>query len=203
MEDHEQVIATNLVGTVYGSYVALQEFRRQQHGTLINVASALGKIPAPYYASYVAAKFGVVGLSAALRQELRENQLDDIHVCTLLPMAMDTPFFEHAANYTGREAVPIPPTYDPRQVIELIIQLAIEPEDEVIVGAAGKVAQIANQLAPGLTQNLMGKQTHRSQIENAPPGEITGGAVLEPVKEGSTVSGGWREEVRERSTLVD
>ena len=35
------------------------------------VASVLGKVPAPYYAAYVAAKHGVVGLSGSLRQELR------------------------------------------------------------------------------------------------------------------------------------
>ena len=79
----------------------------------INIASALGKIPAPYYASYTAAKYGVVGLSGPLRQELKQNHIEHVHLCTVMPMATDTPFFEHAANYTGHEAASISPLYDP------------------------------------------------------------------------------------------
>jgi short-subunit dehydrogenase len=46
---------------------------------LINVASVIGKIRAPLYASYTAAKFGVVGLCDSLRQELAVSgpYLDD------------------------------------------------------------------------------------------------------------------------------
>src|SRR5690606_16569370 len=92
LADHTRVIETDLLGAMYGSYFALQQFKRQGAGTLINVSSVLGKIPAPYWASYVAAKFGVVGLGGALRQELTLNEPDtgDIHICTVVPMAMDT-----------------------------------------------------------------------------------------------------------------
>lgn len=58
-------------------------FHQQQSGILINVASVVGKIPAPYFASYAAAKHGVVGLSAALRQELDVNKIEGIQVCTV------------------------------------------------------------------------------------------------------------------------
>ena len=101
LADHVQVIETDLLGTLYGSYFALGQFRKQQSGTLINIASVIGKVPAPYFASYAAAKHGVVGLSSAIRQELNVNDIKNIHVCTVMPTSMDTPFFEHAANYTG------------------------------------------------------------------------------------------------------
>jgi short-subunit dehydrogenase len=182
--------ALDLLGTVYGSYVALRQFHNQQSGILINIASALGKIPAPYYASYTAAKYGIVGLCGALRQELRENNVDYIHICTVMPMAMDTPFFEHVSNYTGHEATPIPPLYDPQKVIDTIVRLATEPEDEVIVGVAGKVAAAAHSIAPGLTENLMGKQTHKTQMEDAPLAEFSPGSVREPMATGTEVTGG-------------
>ena len=70
------VIETDLLGTIYGSYFAMQQFRRQGKGTLINVASVIGKAPSPYFSSYAAAKHGVVGLSASLRQELMEEKAD-------------------------------------------------------------------------------------------------------------------------------
>ena len=76
LEDHDQVIKTDLLGTIYGSHLALKHFRERNAGILINVASAIGKIPAPLYASYAAAKFGIVGLSDALRQELGEEKVE-------------------------------------------------------------------------------------------------------------------------------
>lgn len=47
--------------------MAFKQFKAQEDGsTLINVASVIGKVPAPYFASYAAAKHGIVGLSTAL-----------------------------------------------------------------------------------------------------------------------------------------
>lgn len=192
LADQVKVIQTDLVGTMFGCHLALRQFRSQGHGILINVASALGKLPAPYFAAYTAAKHGVVGLSAAIRQELRENKLDNIHVCTVMPMAMDTPFFEHAGNYTGRKAVPVPPLYDPRQVIDAIFRLASEPEDEIIVGSAGKVMDFAHDLVSTLTEHVLGRTTHHEQMEKAPPAPVTPGAVHRPVPQGTDVSGGLR-----------
>ncbi len=153
LADHLQVSETDLLGTLYGSYFALRQFLQQQSDTLINIASALGKIPAPYYASYTAVKYGVVGLSGALRQELKENHIERIHVCTVMSMATD-------------------------------------PEDEVIVGAAGKAAVFAHNVAPGLTEKVMGTQTQRAQIEESRPAENTPGSLHEPSTKGTEVSGG-------------
>lgn len=189
LADHVQVIQTDLIGAIFGSFFALQQFRIQTYGTLINVASVLGKIPAPYYASYAAAKHGVVGLSGALRQELRQNQEEKIHVCTVLPMAMDTPFFEHAANYTGHEATPVPPVGDPKTVIDAIVELMDRPEDEVMVGSGGRMTAMAYNLFPSLIEGMVAKQTHHSQIEEAPYAELTTGGVRQPVESGSGTSG--------------
>jgi short-subunit dehydrogenase len=183
LRDHAQVIETDLLGTIYGSVVALRQFRAQGGGTLINIASALGEIPAPYYASYVAAKHGIVGLGAALRQELAENNESDIHVCTVLPMAMETPFFEHAANYTGHEATPIPPVYDPQEAVEVILRLAEKPEAEVVVGGAGKVAAAFHAVAAGVTEKLMGAEVHKVQMEMPPPAPATTGTLYTPSAE--------------------
>ncbi len=191
LADHVQVIQTDLLGTIYGSYFALQQFKTQGRGTLINIASVIGKVPAPYFASYAAAKHGVVGLSGALRQELDAAKLKEIHVCTVLPTSMDTPFFEHAANYTGHQAVPIPPVYDPQEVIDAIFSLASKPQDEVSVGKAGTLSTFAHNLTPGLTEKAMGKQTHLAQMEKADPAPDTDGGLLEPTPAGTGVTGGW------------
>jgi short-subunit dehydrogenase len=159
LADHFKVIDTVLNGLMAGSYFAMKQFRKQGQGILINVASLLGKVPAPLYASYVAAKHGVVGLSAALREELVVDKMDKaIHVCTLLPPAMDTPFFEHAANYMGKEPAPIPPVYEPERVVEKLVHLCTHPEDEATVGVRGHMTKFAHQVAPNITEAVATKR---------------------------------------------
>ncbi len=191
LADHVHVIETDLLGTLYGSYFAMQQFGTQNTGTLINVASVIGKVPAPYFASYAAAKHGVVGLSGALRQELDAAKIKDIHVCTVMPTSMDTPFFEHAANYTGHKAVPIPPVYDPQEVVEAIFALVAKPQNEVSVGTAGVIASLMHNLTPFLTEKGMGKQTNLSQMKLADAAPSTDGSLWEPVAAGTEVTGGW------------
>ena len=193
LEDHVRVIETDLLGTLYGSYFAMRQFRRQNSGILINISSVIGKVPAPYFSSYAAAKHGVVGLSASLRQELQEEKVDTIHVCTVMPTTFDPPFFEHAAQYTGKEASPIPPTYDPKEVVDVIVRLASDPEDEVSVGTAAKVFNFAHHFFPGLVESMMARQTHKSEFEKAQPGENTSGSLHEPMTSGTGVRGGWKE----------
>ena len=180
LEDHEQVIRTDLMGTIYGSYAAMKHFRERGAGILINIASIIGKIPAPFYASYAAAKFGVVGLCDSLRQELGEENIESIRVCTVMPMAHDTGFFDHASNYTGRETAELPPVYDPKVTIDKLVQLTMEPEDEVITGPQGKVFNMFHKLMPGAVEKYMAYNTESTQIKNAPPAPHTRGSVHRP-----------------------
>ncbi len=190
LQDHIHVVETDLLGTLYGTYFALQQFHRQGAGTLINVASVIGKVPAPYFASYAAAKHGVVGLTGAVRQELVEAKASEIHVCTVLPASMDTPFFEHTANYTGHKPVPIPPVYSPQEVADAILALAVKPQDEVSVGTAAVAAVFGHHVARLLTEAAMGKETHLA-IEKAEPAPDTEGGLYSPVPEGTGIGGGW------------
>lgn len=190
LPEHVQVIETDLLGVLYGSYYAYQYFVAQGWGTLINVSSELGRITVPYYASYVAAKHGVSGLSAALRQEIEQSGLEGIHVCTVLPTAHDTPFFDHAANYTGHAIEAPEPLHDPQNVVDTIVRLVRDPQDQEIVGADGVVKVLMKKLAPGLAAKQAARTMHRTQMEKPPRAPDSPGAVRAPIAEGTEVSAG-------------
>lgn len=184
LDDHEQVLNTNLAGTVYGSYFAMKHFTERGIGTLINIASMIGRIPAAYYSSYSAAKHGVLGLCGALREEVHVAKLEGVHVCAILPMAMDTPFFDHAANYSGKKAVPIPPVSDAQEVVDAIIDLAFNPKAEVPVGKASGMFSVSDSLMPGATEAMMGANTKKT-LDKAPPAANTKGNLEQPTEKGS------------------
>jgi len=67
--------------------------RRQGGGRIVNIGSLAGKVGEDNRTAYCAAKWGLEGLSAALREELTR---DNIHVHLISPAATDTPFWPGA-----------------------------------------------------------------------------------------------------------
>jgi short-subunit dehydrogenase len=201
IEEHEQIIRTNLLGSMYGSWVALREFRRQARGILINVASMAGISGTAYSASYSASKHGMRGLGMSLRSELKVNGEKQIHVCTVMPTSMDTPFFQHAGTHTGHPVQPIPPVYDPKKVIDVLYKLAYEPVDEVVVGIRGKVGRFVGKLAPMQMEKIMGKNVHRAEMEQEKTAPESSASIFEPVEYGDGVRGGWKTGTGSKTAL--
>jgi NADP-dependent 3-hydroxy acid dehydrogenase YdfG len=151
LTDHVEVIESTLLGTLYGSYFALRQFQRQEYGILINLAPVVGRAVAPWYASGAAAEQGVVGLGAALRQELRDSGLVDVRVCTVLPASVEAERPELTLATTAPEPPWLAAPYDPRDVADTIVRLATAPEDEVTVRP---------RLIPIVTGDLGGNGRH-------------------------------------------
>jgi hypothetical protein len=143
--------------------------------------------------SYAASKFGIRGLGMALRQELAQNGEDEIRVSTIMPVSFDTPFFEHAANHTGKPVKPIGTVYDPKEVIEAIFEMSINPEDEVVVGTEGKLSSIARRISPKLVEKQMAKQTQKAQMGQKESAKESSGSLFRPMKSGKDVYGGWTD----------
>ena len=182
------VVDTNFFGCVHGARAALPHFSAQGHGVLINIASMLGKMAMPYYTAYAAAKFAVVGFSETLREELIGT---GVEVVTVMPAAIDTPFFEHSANYTGRAVKPPRPIYDPEHVARSIVAAAYHPRREVFVGGAARAMNALHALAPTLYEQTARALTDFDHFQDRAAAP-TPGAVLDPVPTGTGVRGGWR-----------
>jgi NAD(P)-dependent dehydrogenase (short-subunit alcohol dehydrogenase family) len=185
-----QVIETNLFGVVHGSRAALRQFRDQGSGVLINVASAYGRTGSPYLTAYAATKHAVVGFTQSLRMELRD--VPDIHVSTVMPAAIDTPFFHHSGNYTGRQFKPIRPFYQPEVVARQIADLVERPRPEVFAGIAGRLAALSRAVAPRLHEAVLGRLAEADHFADE-PAEPGPGNIFEPAPPEHRVHGGWRE----------
>ncbi|HEY9233214.1 MAG TPA: SDR family oxidoreductase [Blastocatellia bacterium] len=162
-----RIMDVNFMGTVHGMQAALPIMRAHGGGTIINVASVAGKRAIPLQSVYSASKYAVVGLGEALRAELIDESAE-IHVCTVCPPSIDTPFFDHAATKEGYAAKPLPPVYEPETVAKAIIDCATEPAREVVIGMAGKAFAMMNTVAPGVTDWFMGKTGIREQLSDEP-----------------------------------
>ncbi|WP_207478325.1 SDR family oxidoreductase [Arenibaculum pallidiluteum] len=183
-----QVLETNLFGAVNGARAALPCFRRQGEGILINTAALAGVTGQPDSTAYVVSKFALRGLSEALRQELLDSPA--IQVCTLLPATIDTPFFQHAANFSGRRIEVTRATCPPRVVAAAVLDLIARPRPEVVVGPAGRVLALRRNLAPRSASRVSGR-SGRAELFADQDAPATRGGVFEPVAAGTGSHGGW------------
>jgi NAD(P)-dependent dehydrogenase (short-subunit alcohol dehydrogenase family) len=186
-DEYRQVIETNLFGAIYGARAALKEFRRANSGLLINVSSQTAFGGTPYSSAYAISKYGMRALSDTLRQELLGT---GIRVCTVYPASTNTPFFQHAANYTGREVQPLGSVSDPRDVAKAIVRLVARPRPDTLVGKSGYVIEPLHWFATGAHARILRKKADRDHFieKSARPGQ---GNLFTPARFADE-RGGWK-----------
>lgn len=88
--DFRLVIETNLHSVFYAARAVAPIMKRQRAGTIINLASRVGKVGVANIAPFCAAKFALDGLSQALGAELRPY---DVFVTTIFPGLINTELY--------------------------------------------------------------------------------------------------------------
>lgn len=164
IEDHSRVVDVNLKGLIYGAHAALKQFIKQGGGTLVNVGSIDSEVPLALQNTYAATKSAVLSLSKSLNEELRLSGRDDtIKVATIMPWAVDTPWWAHAANYTGHKAR-MASMDDPEIVVDAIIEACTNPKEKTPVGAKAKLSNFAHQIMPKAAE-LMSAKTAKKKVK--------------------------------------
>src|SRR4051812_6315401 len=153
-DEFRRVIDVDLLGTMYGVRAALPHMRAANHGTIINVASALADRSVPLLSTYCAAKAGVKAFSESLRMELRASGAN-VDVVVVLPASINTPFYSQGQSKIGVRPHPISRIYPPQQVAAAIVRAAERPRRDVYVGAMGKLLSIGQRISPKLIDAYM------------------------------------------------
>ena len=83
----KQIIDTNLMGTYYVTRAVLPQLIEKNGGDIINISSTNGLNGAATSSAYSASKFGVIGFTESLAQEVRRN---NIRVSALAPSTVAT-----------------------------------------------------------------------------------------------------------------
>mmetsp|Transcript_24790 Transcript_24790/g.28651 ORF Transcript_24790/g.28651 Transcript_24790/m.28651 type:complete len:251 (-) Transcript_24790:830-1582(-) len=81
LKDWDRVIAVNQTGVFYCMKVALNQFLKQGHGNIVNIASLAGLKASPNNISYSASKFAVVGMTKSAAMEYATKNIRVNAVC--------------------------------------------------------------------------------------------------------------------------
>jgi short-subunit dehydrogenase len=147
-DDNRRMFDTNFWGLVYGSQIAAMHLRRRG-GAIINLGSVLSDVAIPMQGMYSASKHAVKGFTDALRIELEEEGAP-VSVTLIKPSGINTPYPEHARNYTEHKLTLPPPVYEPAEVAQAILYAATHQKRDISVGGGSKFMSITNRLVPGL-----------------------------------------------------
>ncbi len=99
-EDFEILIETNLRGIFWSCRFVLPSMIERKTGHIINIASIAGKVGSANRAVYCASKFGVVGFTESLAEEVREH---GVRVSVICPGSTDTAFSPREASARSRQ----------------------------------------------------------------------------------------------------
>jgi NAD(P)-dependent dehydrogenase (short-subunit alcohol dehydrogenase family) len=152
LEETDRQFAINVRGVLIGSKLAGRWFAERKHGHIVNVASILGVLAAPGVATYCATKHAIVGLGAALHQELEP---DGVAVTTICPAFVNTELIEGLSpNWLAKRTAFI----EPGDVANAVV-------DAVVSGRGGQrvlpaTSGLAAKLLSPLPENLRNRISH-------------------------------------------
>jgi len=120
-EAWDAVIETNLTGMFLANRAVLPVMQKQRRGNIINLSSTSGRRGIAYDTAYCASKFGVIGLSESLAEEVRPY---GIRVQAVLPEIVDTPILaQNGPIFRPREML------SAERVADFVVYLLAMPDD--------------------------------------------------------------------------
>src|SRR5437763_3451566 len=155
-EEYRRATEVTYLGCVFGTMAALRRVRPRNHGTIVQVGSALAYRSIPLQSPYCGAKHAIRGFTDSLRSELI-HQNSRVHLTMVQMPALNTPQFDWARNKTGRRPQPVPPIFQPEVAAEAIWFAAHARRREVYVGGPTVKAIIGNKVAPGLLDRYLAR----------------------------------------------
>jgi NAD(P)-dependent dehydrogenase (short-subunit alcohol dehydrogenase family) len=149
LDDWRRVLDVDLHGVVHGVRAAYGRMVRQGSGHIVNTASVAGLVPAAMEISYTTAKYGVVGLSHALRAEGRAL---GVKVSVVCPGFIDTPILQISPIHVGvsrerlRSLIPTP--MHPDRCARVILDGVAKNRATIVPTAHAKLLYWLARLSP-------------------------------------------------------
>jgi 3-oxoacyl-[acyl-carrier protein] reductase len=139
----QEEIAINLLGMYTVTQLIARRMVSQREGTIVNVASLMGKVAAPTMSTYSATKFAILGFTQALRGELASH---NVQVMSLLPTLTDTDMVRDMSLF--RWMVPM----SPQRVAQALMRGIDRDKHEIIIGWQSHLAVWGSYLFPRLVE---------------------------------------------------
>ncbi len=168
IEHWRKVLSVDLDGVINGSTLAYKQMVKQSSGHIINLSSIQGLVPLPMEAPYVTAKYGVVGLSQALRVEGTDL---GVRVSVVCPGYVKTSIFTESemVSLDREKHLKSLEQYEKSGITsegcaEAILKGAFKNKAIIPVTTPAKILWYLNRLAPNFLLTLLRKDLTKARL---------------------------------------
>src|SRR5437762_9214735 len=155
-EEFHRVTEVTYLGVVYGTLSALKRMLPRDHGSIVQVGSALAYRGIPLQAAYCGAKHAIQGFTESLRCELLHDK-SNVRVTMVQLPAMNTQQFSWSRSRMPRRAQPVPPIFQPEIAGDAIYFAAHHRRRQLFVGMPTVISIVGNAIAPGLGDRYLAR----------------------------------------------
>ena len=171
-EQWDWLLAVNLHAPIQLVHELLPALLARKEAHIVNVASIAGLVAGGRFCAYHVSKYGLVGMSEALRAEFGRQGLGVSAVC---PGPVLTNLYKSAPNSHRSKPTPIPPAWictTPERVADKTVRAIRRDKRLVLVSPMAYGLYYAKRLAPGLLDGLqhMGRRRQKTNRKIRPTG---------------------------------
>ena len=181
-EEFKRVTEVTYLGFVNGVRAALKRMLPRDHGTIVQIGSALAYRGIPLQSAYSGAKHAIQGFTESVRSEL-EHMKSHVWITMLQLPAVNTPQFTWGRNKMPRKAQPVPPIYQPELIGQAAYWAAHHHKRQMYLGGSSAVVVNANKFVPGLGDRYLALTGYRSQMRDEPRDPNQPDNLFEPADE--------------------
>jgi len=174
-EHFERIIDVNLWGVIHGTRAFLPLLRKRPEGHIVNISSINAMVPFANNGPYNVSKYGVLGFTETLMQELHGQT---VRVTCVHPGGIRTGIVRNAIGGTAEEAAMFDSIAmtSAEQAAETILRGVERNKLRVYVGMDSKLLALAKRVMPATTVRVVG-----SMSKNPPqPRQLTRGGTRRP-----------------------
>ena len=124
IKEIDEIINTNLLGSIYTIKAVLPHFKKIGGGTIINVLSVVTKKTFTNSSAYTASKMGLLGYAKVLREEVRKL---DIRVINIIPGATETPMWARETREENSNRM-----MSPESIARLMVSAFLQSDNLVV-----------------------------------------------------------------------
>lgn len=152
-----RMVDINIHGVILGTKLALERMVDRDRGHIVNISSQAGKFGAPGGATYSATKHAVVGLTEAVRGELRLMKAN-VDVSYVMPFVVNTELGSGLGEARGMKSL------QPSDVADAIVEALQHGTVDVWVPKSTKRAGTLNVLLPRSLSEGMARLTKADRV---------------------------------------
>jgi NAD(P)-dependent dehydrogenase (short-subunit alcohol dehydrogenase family) len=167
-EEFKRVTEVTYLGVVYGTMTALRRMLPRDHGSIIQVGSALAYRGIPLQSAYCGSKHAIQGFTESVRCELLHDK-SSVTIAMVQMPALNTPQFGWVKTRLPRHPQPVPPIFEPEVAAEAIVWAAHHPHRrELYVGAPTTATVLGDKAASPLLDRYLARTGFKSQQTDEP-----------------------------------